>query len=179
MKRQSPSWTIILQRKTPSTNWTGYRDGSIAGRTVYSYKETMFKKILKKCLVSLLARKLFRPPSYLCRNVMKLCQHRSNSYIFQDYSTYLLHRLYHTPFLYKNFHKLHHKYTHPTAFSVTAIHPVESVHIQMTLLVPIFTIPVHWGKCYLCTRTLFKTSWNSLDMVTNKTNYDTNCVCGL
>ena len=65
MKRQSPSWTFIFQRKTPSTIWTGYRDGSIAGR---SYKETMLKNknnFLKKCLVFLLRRKLFRPSSYM------------------------------------------------------------------------------------------------------------------
>ena len=44
IKRQSPSWTIVLQRKTPNTIWTGYRDGSIAERSVYSFKETMLKK---------------------------------------------------------------------------------------------------------------------------------------
>lgn len=64
----------------------------------------------------------------------------------QDYVTYWLHRIYHTPWLYKNFHKLHHKYKHPTAFSVTAIHPVEVLHIQMTLCLPLFAFPCHWGK---------------------------------
>ena len=64
----------------------------------------------------------------------------------QDYVTYLLHRLYHTPWLYKHFHKLHHTYKHPTAFSVTAIHPVEVLHIQMTLCLPLFAFPVHWGE---------------------------------
>lgn len=54
--------------------------------------------------------------------------------------------MYHTPFLYKNFHKLHHKYKQPTAFSVTAIHPVEIMHTQMTLCLPLFLFPVHWRK---------------------------------
>ncbi|GBP79318.1 Delta(7)-sterol 5(6)-desaturase erg32 [Eumeta japonica] len=44
-------------------------------------------------------------------------------FVYMDYTTYIMHRLYHTPWLYKNFHKLHHKYKQPTAFSVTAIHP--------------------------------------------------------
>nr|XP_022908522.1 methylsterol monooxygenase 1-like [Onthophagus taurus] len=71
-------------------------------------------------------------------------------FIYQDYATYWLHRIYHTPFLYKNFHKMHHKYKQPTAWSVTAIHPVESSHIQLTLMIPIFVIPVHWASFYAC-----------------------------
>lgn len=67
-------------------------------------------------------------------------------FIYQDYATYLTHRMYHIPFLYKNFHKLHHTYKQPTAFSVTAIHPVEIVHMQLVLALPIFVVPVHWGK---------------------------------
>lgn len=59
-----------------------------------------------------------------------------------------MHRIYHTPFLYKHFHKLHHKYKQPTAFSVTAIHPVESLSIQVVYLVPLYTIPVHWALYY-------------------------------
>ncbi|KAK9718005.1 Fatty acid hydroxylase [Popillia japonica] len=70
-------------------------------------------------------------------------------FVYQDYATYLLHRLYHVPFLYKHFHKMHHKYKQPTAFSVTAIHPVESIHIQLTLILPIFVIPLHWGPFYI------------------------------
>lgn len=70
-------------------------------------------------------------------------------YIYQDYSTYWIHRIYHIPILYKNFHKLHHKYKQPTAFSVTAIHPVEAVHIQMHYVLPLFVLPVHWVPFYI------------------------------
>ncbi|XP_063619883.1 uncharacterized protein LOC134792546 [Cydia splendana] len=69
-------------------------------------------------------------------------------FIINDYTTYIMHRLYHTPWLYKNFHKLHHKYKQPTAFSVTAIHPVEILHLQLTLCLPLFTFPVHWIPFY-------------------------------
>ncbi|XP_037073673.1 delta(7)-sterol 5(6)-desaturase-like [Pollicipes pollicipes] len=65
-------------------------------------------------------------------------------FIWQDYVTYLTHRLYHTPFLYKHFHKLHHTYKQPTAFSVTAIHPVEFIHVQAIIISPMFLVPVHW-----------------------------------
>ncbi|XP_028027329.1 cholesterol 25-hydroxylase-like [Bombyx mandarina] len=69
-------------------------------------------------------------------------------FIYIDYTTYIMHRLYHTPWLYKHFHKLHHKYKQPTAFSVTAIHPVEIMHIQLTMCLPLFTIPTHWASFY-------------------------------
>lgn len=69
-------------------------------------------------------------------------------FIYTDYTIYLLHRLYHTPWLYKHFHKLHHKYKQPTAFSVTAIHPVEITHIQLTSCLPLFVLPVHWLPFY-------------------------------
>ncbi|OWR46668.1 hypothetical protein KGM_201266 [Danaus plexippus plexippus] len=69
-------------------------------------------------------------------------------FIYSDYTTYILHRLYHTPWLYKHFHKLHHKYKQPTAFSVTAIHPVEIMHVKLTMCLPLFTIPIHWMAFY-------------------------------
>ncbi|XP_055545749.1 uncharacterized protein LOC129730445 [Wyeomyia smithii] len=70
-------------------------------------------------------------------------------FIYQDYLTYWLHRIYHWPWLYKNFHKLHHTYKQPTAFSVTAIHPIEILHVQLTMLLPIFVIPTHWVAFYI------------------------------
>ncbi|XP_043472562.1 methylsterol monooxygenase-like [Leptopilina heterotoma] len=65
-------------------------------------------------------------------------------FIYMDYLMYWIHRTYHTPWLYKNFHKLHHKYKQPTAFSVTAIHPVEILHIQVSMFLPLFFCPLHW-----------------------------------
>lgn len=70
-------------------------------------------------------------------------------FLYQDYTTYWIHRIYHTPFLYKNFHKMHHKYKQPTVFSVTAIHPFEIVHIQLLLMIPIFVIPLHPSRFFI------------------------------
>lgn len=64
-------------------------------------------------------------------------------YCITDYMTYLLHRLYHLPFMYKHFHKLHHTYKQPTAFSVTAIHPFEFLNVQAVYIMPMFLIPMH------------------------------------
>merc|ERR1719187_1943463 len=63
-----------------------------------------------------------------------------------DYITYWHHRVYHMPFLYKHFHKLHHTYKQPTAFSVTAIHPVEFLNIQFIYIAPMFTVPMYARK---------------------------------
>jgi len=65
-------------------------------------------------------------------------------FIYQDYVTYWMHRVYHLPFLYRHFHKLHHTYKQPTAFSVTAIHPVEFVNIQMIYISPTLIMPIHF-----------------------------------
>ncbi|XP_055600534.1 uncharacterized protein LOC129749552 [Uranotaenia lowii] len=69
-------------------------------------------------------------------------------FVYQDYLTYWIHRIYHWPWLYKHFHKLHHTYKQPTIFSVTAIHPFEIMHVQLTMLLPIFVIPTHWAAFY-------------------------------
>lgn len=65
-------------------------------------------------------------------------------FIYQDYLTYWAHRIFHMPYLYQRFHRTHHKYAQPTAFSVTAIHPVEISVMQLLLIVPLFTVPIHW-----------------------------------
>lgn len=70
-------------------------------------------------------------------------------FVYQDYAMYWMHRMYHIPFLYKHFHKMHHKYKQPTAFSVTALHPVEITHMQLVMAVPLFAVPVHWGELLL------------------------------
>ncbi|XP_055599752.1 uncharacterized protein LOC129748961 [Uranotaenia lowii] len=70
-------------------------------------------------------------------------------FVYQDYTTYWIHRIFHWPWLYRNFHKLHHTYKQPTAFSVTASHPVEIISTQLVMLVPIVTFPVHWVPFYV------------------------------
>lgn len=67
----------------------------------------------------------------------------------QDYVTYWIHRSFHSGFLYKHFHCLHHRYFQPTPWSVTAIHPVEITVVQLAMVAPIFVYPVHWCEyCY-------------------------------
>merc|ERR1711862_393067 len=65
-------------------------------------------------------------------------------FVTTDYITYWLHRFSHWPFLYKHFHKLHHTYKQPTAFSVTAIHPVEFMFFQLVYISPMFLFTIHF-----------------------------------
>ena len=81
----------------------------------------------------------------------KIARSSINFEKFQDYITYWGHRIFHMPFLYKNFHKLHHTYKQPTAFSVTAIHPVEFVIFQSIYISPMFIFTIHWGMHALLT----------------------------
>lgn len=67
-------------------------------------------------------------------------------FVWQEYIMYWGHRIYHYPYFYKKFHKMHHAFKYPTAFSVTAIHPLELMSMQMMLLSPTVIFPVHWGK---------------------------------
>ena len=66
--------------------------------------------------------------------------------ISKDYWTYWVHRILHWPIFYTNIHKLHHTYKQPSAFSVTALHPIELVWIYSIYMSPLFLFPVHYGK---------------------------------
>lgn len=65
--------------------------------------------------------------------------------------TYWIHRSFHSKFLFKHFHSVHHRYFQPTPWSVTAIHPVELIVVQLAMVTPIFIYPVHWCE-YIGTR---------------------------
>lgn len=69
-------------------------------------------------------------------------------FLQQDYVTYWIHRSFHSKFLFKHFHSIHHRYFQPTPWSVTAIHPVELTVVQLAMVVPIFIYPVHWLPFY-------------------------------
>ena len=49
----------------------------------------------------------------------------------------------------QHFHKLHHTYKQPTAFSVTAIHPVEFLNIQAIYIAPMFLMRLYARKLFL------------------------------
>jgi len=64
-------------------------------------------------------------------------------FLWSEASFYYTHRMLHTPWLYKTFHKQHHRYHAPTAYSLIAMSPAEAIFFQSLLVVPLFTIPIH------------------------------------
>jgi lathosterol oxidase len=66
-------------------------------------------------------------------------------FLYQEAGSYYIHVALHTKTLYIPFHKLHHTYKQPTAYSATAFHPVELIMIQSIQMAPIFFFPIHIG----------------------------------
>lgn len=65
-------------------------------------------------------------------------------FLIQDAMSYYYHRMLHWPIFYKSFHKWHHRYHSPTAWSAVAMHPVESLVFEILLLIPMLIIPFHF-----------------------------------
>ncbi len=76
-----------------------------------------------------------------------------------DLALYWAHRLFHTPLLYKKIHKVHHRWTSPTAFTAMAMHPVEFATYQSIMLAPLFFMPMH---AYVVIATLLITNYYAL-----------------
>jgi len=47
--------------------------------------------------------------------------------IVEDFTFYWSHRFFHTPFLYKNFHKIHHEFTNTISIGALYAHPLEYI----------------------------------------------------
>jgi lathosterol oxidase len=60
-----------------------------------------------------------------------------------DAGLYYSHRLLHHRRLFALIHRWHHRYTAPTVFTTTAMHPLEFVIFAAFLLLPAFVIPMH------------------------------------
>lgn len=58
-------------------------------------------------------------------------------------SAYYTHRLLHRKWLFKHFHRWHHRCVAPTPFNTVTMHPVEFLMLQVSAFLPIFVLPVH------------------------------------
>lgn len=65
--------------------------------------------------------------------------------LFIDAAAYYYHALGHRPFMYKHFHKVHHRYSAPAYFTLSAVHPVEWFVQVCYTFVPAFLFPIHGG----------------------------------
>lgn len=65
--------------------------------------------------------------------------------LFLDAAAYYYHMLGHRPFMYKHFHKVHHRYSAPEYFTLSAVHPVEWLVQVLYTFAPAFLFPIHAG----------------------------------
>ena len=56
---------------------------------------------------------------------------------------YMFHRFFHLKFIYKHFHKMHHRFQPPTSFSAVAFHPFEFACYVLGGQAIFFVIPIH------------------------------------
>lgn len=64
-------------------------------------------------------------------------------FVATDGALYWAHRLLHRPALFRRIHRVHHRWTSPTAFTATAMHPAELVLYQAIMIAPLFVLPIH------------------------------------
>jgi lathosterol oxidase len=68
--------------------------------------------------------------------------------LFLDGAAYYYHALGHRPFMYKHFHSVHHRYSAPEFFTLSAVHPIEWFVQVCYTFAPVFLFPIH-GAVYL------------------------------
>ncbi len=64
-------------------------------------------------------------------------------FVLLDAIAFYDHWALHHPWLYKRFHRFHHRFVATTPYVTTAIHPVAFVFLHITTLIPLFLMPFH------------------------------------
>ncbi len=68
------------------------------------------------------------------------------AYLLLEAAAYYTHRLFHNKWLFRRFHRYHHRLVAPTPFSTTTMHPVEFIAFQATAFLPTFVLPMWVGS---------------------------------
>ena len=66
-------------------------------------------------------------------------------YVWIDFWAYFVHRILHWPTVYRNIHKLHHRFTAPTPYSALALHPIELMSLQFGIYAYLLVMPIHFA----------------------------------
>jgi len=64
-------------------------------------------------------------------------------FVVTDGALYAAHRLLHHRLLFRHIHRVHHRWTSPTAFTAAAMHPLEFALYQSVMMVPLLFWPIH------------------------------------
>jgi len=82
------------------------------------------------------SRLIFDASEYSTLYIIGSC---CGAFLIQDFFMYATHRLLHDwPYLMRTIHSVHHKFKHPTPYSVLAMHWVEAVFLEAALILPVF-----------------------------------------
>ena len=88
-------------------------------------------------------------------------------FFIQDFCFFLMHRIAHIPFLYKNIHYVHHKYRYPSSWAGRISHIIDSNLENIAFTIPAIIIPMYWYSWWGCL--IFTFIWgNFLHDSTNK-----------
>lgn len=77
------------------------------------------------------------------------------AFLFIEACAYYMHALSHRPWLYQRIHKIHHYYSTPTFFTISAMHPLEWIAHASYIVAPAFLFPMHWSLYLLVMLTTF------------------------
>jgi lathosterol oxidase len=70
-------------------------------------------------------------------------------FVLSDLGLYWMHRLMHRPVLFRAIHRWHHRTLSPTAFTASAMHPLEFATYQAVAAAPLFFFPIPaWGVAF-------------------------------
>lgn len=84
------------------------------------------------------------------------------AFLFIEASAYYIHAYsHHNEFLYKKIHYIHHRYSAPTYFTISAMHPVEWIAHASYIILPAFLFPMHIGLyLFVMLTTFFYGFWD-------------------
>jgi lathosterol oxidase len=70
-------------------------------------------------------------------------------FVGTDFGLYWMHRFMHHPVLFRAIHRWHHRTLAPTAFTASAMHPLEFATYQAVVALPLFLFPIPaWGVIF-------------------------------
>jgi lathosterol oxidase len=70
-------------------------------------------------------------------------------FVLSDFGLYWMHRLMHSRVLFRAIHRWHHRTLSPTAFTASAMHPLEFAAYQAVAAMPLFLFPIPaWGVVF-------------------------------
>ncbi len=67
-------------------------------------------------------------------------------FVLVEAGAYYVHRLFHNRWLFRKFHRWHHRCVAPTPFTATTIHPVELLFFQASAFLPAIVFPMWAGS---------------------------------